>query len=71
MNDVVARLAQIQFVDPDGRLEVLWAERLGDGSYIVLNVPVHVYGLSLGTRVQCTGLTERFLKFERIVLASP
>jgi len=47
------------FLDPDGLREVLWVERVHDDAFLVLNVPVFVFGVSLGTVVQGMNATRR------------
>jgi hypothetical protein len=41
---------QVRFRTADGHREVLWAQP-GDGGYRILNVPVWLYGISVGTLV--------------------
>ena len=61
-------LNQIQFRATDGHREVLWA-RPEDEHYRVLNVPVWLYGISVGTLVSAT-VGERWLEFAEVVTPS-
>ena len=48
--DTGSRL-QMRFVSPEGRGEVVWVEEQKPGEYRILNVPVWIYGISVGTLV--------------------
>jgi len=47
------------FRDPDGLCEILWVERVHEDAFVVLNVPVFIFGVSLGTVVQGMNATQR------------
>lgn len=51
MTDSSKSWHQMLFIAPERREELLWVEREGPDRYRVLNVPVWVYGISLGSRV--------------------
>jgi hypothetical protein len=53
MSEIDSRWVQMVFDAPDGRREVLWVQPAEeDDTYRVLNVPVWLYGVSVGTRVR-------------------
>jgi hypothetical protein len=55
----------MRFCAPDGHVEVLWVQPEGD-SYRVLNVPVWLYGVSVGSRVRGHP-GERWLEFDEVI----
>lgn len=62
---------QMTFGAPHGRREVLWVEPQANGLYRVLNVPVWLYGISVGTLVDGTCETNGVLRFKQIVEPAP
>ncbi len=62
---------QARFADPDGRYEVLWVEEKAGDLYTVINVPVYLYGISLGSIVRCVAGDGQMLTFDRVVRDSP
>jgi len=60
---------QMRFRAADGHAEVLWVQPEGE-SYRVLNVPVWLYGISVGSLVR-GGAGERWLEFEELIEPSP
>lgn len=60
---------QIRFVSPEGRVEVLWAESAADSAstYRILNAPVWVYNISIGTIVEGRGPDDRILDFVHVL----
>jgi hypothetical protein len=63
---------QMLFISPEGREEVLWVERQGRrNAYKVLNVPVWLYGVSVGSICEALDQTESRLRFARVLRESP
>jgi hypothetical protein len=60
----------MRFQAPDGHREVLWVERNSDDAYRVLNVPVWLYGISVGTIVRGREGDE-WLEYHGTVAPSP
>lgn len=61
-------LSQVRFRAADGHREVLWTQPEGD-HYRVLNVPVWLYGISVGTLVSATA-GEPWKEFGEIITPS-
>jgi hypothetical protein len=61
----------MQFLSPEGREEVLWVEQQGRSTYRVLNVPVWIYGVSIGTIVEAEPANGDRLHFRKVVRESP
>lgn len=62
---------QMRFVSPEGRREVLWVEEQDRGVFRVLNVPVWVYGVSVGTLVRGRDGVDGRLEYAGLVEPSP
>src|ERR1700722_6661868 len=59
-------------VSPDGRIEVLWVEQeSAPDTYRVLNTPVWMYGVSVGTVVYGLPGESEYLRFGRVIRDSP
>lgn len=71
MTEKVPQLMQVRCVDPDGRFEVIWVEEKGDGLSVVMNVPVYLYGLSLGSIIRCVASKDPLFTFDRVIQNSP
>jgi uncharacterized protein DUF4265 len=65
---VTDTLTQVWFRAADGHREVLWADA-HHGHYRVLNVPVWLYGISVGTVVGATA-GERWKEFSEVITPS-
>jgi Domain of unknown function (DUF4265) len=61
---------QMRFVSPEGRGEVVWVEDQADDAYRVLNVPVWIYGISLGSLVEGTA-GDDLLVFRKLLEPAP
>ncbi len=62
----------MNFVSPEGRREILWVEATNrPGAYRVLNVPVWIYGVSIGTVVAGVANDTPYLEFTRVIRESP
>jgi hypothetical protein len=57
----------MSFVSPEGREEVLWVEEQAGNAYRVLDVPVWIYGVSVGTIVEAASVNGRQLTFHRVI----
>ena len=60
---------QMRFRAADGHTEVLWVAPAAEGAYRVLNVPVWLYGISVGTVVRAHE-GDCWLEYESTVLPS-
>lgn len=69
MENTVRR--QMRFISPEGRGEILWVEEQPSGFFRVLNVPVWVYGISLGTLVSAKPPTGDLLEYGALIEPSP
>ncbi|HKW08888.1 MAG TPA: DUF4265 domain-containing protein [Gemmatimonadaceae bacterium] len=60
---------QMRFVSPEGRVEVLWVEASPDvpSGYRILNVPVWLYDISIGTVVEGRHAENGQLEFVRVL----
>lgn len=61
----------MKFLSPEGREEVLWVEQQQHNTYRVLNVPVWIYGVSIGTVVEAERDRDDRLRFRAVVRESP
>lgn len=62
---------KVRFISPEGRGEMLWVERQSNGHFRVLNVPVWVYGISLGSLVAAKVGLDGVLEYERLIEPAP
>jgi hypothetical protein len=63
---------QMSFVSPEGREEVLWVEQdMAPDTFRVLNTPVWIYGVSVGTIVCGASGQSEYLRFVRVIRDSP
>src|SRR5689334_19279828 len=67
----MSELRQMRFSARHDRSEVLWVKPVPTGSYRVLNVPVWVYGVSVGTLVRGIERPDGRLEFRDLVEPSP
>jgi hypothetical protein len=68
--DAIGDWRQMRFRATDGHTEVLWVAPARGGAFRVLNVPVWLYGISVGTLVSAQE-GDRWLEYESTVLSSP
>lgn len=57
-------------VSPEGRQEALWVEPVGGTEYRVLNPPVWIYGVSIGSLVRASERQDGLLAYEELVKSS-
>jgi hypothetical protein len=58
------------FTSPEGRQEALWVEELDRNRFRVLSVPVWAYGISVGTVVDATDVSQSELSFGAVLRES-
>src|SRR5687768_9315146 len=58
---------KVALIGPDGDVETLWADELGDDRYRLDNLTWYAYGLSLGDIVHATRNESGMLVFQRVV----
>ena len=61
---------QMRFISPEGRGEIVWVEEQSANAFRVLNVPVWIYGISLGTLVEGKW-NGALLSYSRLLEPSP
>jgi hypothetical protein len=61
---------QMRFRGADGHTEVLWVARAAADTYRILNVPVWLYGISVGTVVRAHE-GDPWLEYDSTVMSSP
>jgi hypothetical protein len=62
---------KMRFISPEGRGEVMWVEPIDTSAARVLNVPVWIYGISLGSVVTGTPGRDGISEFKALVEPSP
>jgi hypothetical protein len=62
---------QMRFRAPHGRTEVLWVEQQPNDKYRVMNVPVWVYGISVGSLVDGPQGPNGVLEYRELLEPSP
>lgn len=61
----------MRFVSPEGRGEVLWVESQDNGAWRVINVPVWIYGISLGSLVSGKTGLDGFFEYDKFIEPAP